>query len=116
MMRQAEPHELPSACGSCHLHTGRTAAPAIRSDPLSVRIVAKAARAEIATAALGPVSAEVAEARAAACRECPWLRQIPERPDPIGWCGACGCGDREAARLSRKTTMRTTCPKSRWPS
>ena len=37
---------------------------------------------------------------------CPLLRQKRSKPDPIGYCGGCGCGDREEGKLSRKVAMR----------
>jgi len=63
----------------------------------------------------GPVPAEVAEARAAECRGCDKLLQQTDPADPIGWCGACGCGTGARAALSVKTTMPAAkCPRGRW--
>lgn len=70
-------------------------------------------RAERSLAVEGPVSLEVFEARKAQCMGCPKRKENPR--DAIGFCGGCGCGERDRARLSVKLTMpAVTCPMGKW--
>lgn len=70
-------------------------------------------RAERSLAVEGPVSVEAYEARKAQCMACP-KRQASARDD-IGFCGSCGCGQRDRARLTVKLTMpAASCPLGKW--
>lgn len=63
----------------------------------------------------GKVAPEIHEARVTVCRHCPSL--VPDPADPVGFCGACGCGTRTRARLheSKAWMPRATCPLGKWP-
>jgi hypothetical protein len=62
----------------------------------------------------GPVSLPIFEERKQKCLECPKLIVKPEK-DEIGFCGACGCGERKRAGLSIKLHMpNATCPLNKW--
>lgn len=75
------------------------------------------AKALASVAFRGEAPASVRLARAKACMGCPHRRTKPGSAEPIGWCGACGCGGGSRAALSRKITMpAATCPKGRWPN
>lgn len=87
--------------------------PEIGDPEITIAGILAWARAEAETKLLGSVPLPVIEARTRACLTggkgggpCPHLRQRHAAPDPIGFCGACGCGGLEKARLSRKVTMR----------
>lgn len=70
-------------------------------------------RAERSLAVEGPVPAVVFEARKAQCMGCPKRHQNPR--DEIGFCGGCGCGERDRARLTVKLTMpAVSCPLGKW--
>lgn len=70
-------------------------------------------RAERSLAVEGPVSLEVFELRKAQCISCPKRQASPR--DEVGFCGSCGCGQRDRARLSVKLTMpAVTCPMGKW--
>ena len=91
----------------------RDALPEIGPPTVNLENVASWLKSEAMTRILGSVSLPVIEARTMACvsggdggSPCPMLRQKGSKPDPIGFCGGCGCGDREEGRLSRKVTMR----------
>lgn len=69
------------------------------------------------TAAKGEVSLEVLETRLELCLGCRFRGQRSRKPDPIGFCLVCGCGDRDAGALSLKARKRAVkrpkeCP---WP-
>lgn len=92
---------------------GRREVPEVGPPVISLANINAWLQAEVATKLLGRVSLPVIEARTMACvlggpdgGPCPLLRQKRSSPDPIGYCGGCGCGDREEGRLSRKVTMR----------
>ncbi len=74
-------------------------------------------QAETLTKLKGPVSLPVIEVRTAGCLSCPHRGQKRAKPDEIGYCLVCGCGDSERGRLSRKIAMRgVKRPKDcRWP-
>lgn len=75
------------------------------------------AKALASVAFRGRAGASVRIARAKACMGCPHLRTKADSDEPIGWCGACGCGGSNKAALSRKIGMpAATCPRSRWPT
>ena len=60
----------------------------------------------------GPVSLPIFDDRKSKCMPCP--HRVPDG-DEIGFCGRCGCGDRERARLSAKLWMPLAgCPLGRW--
>ena len=62
----------------------------------------------------GPVSLPVFEERKQACMSCPERMEKPEK-DEIGFCKACGCGERKRAGLSVKLHMpNATCPLNKW--
>lgn len=90
---------------------------AVRSEPMPER-PAKAnpvdyLRAERSLAVEGPVAAEVFEVRKAQCMGCPKRHLNPR--DEIGFCGGCGCGERDRARLTVKLTMPAVrCPLGKW--
>jgi len=70
--------------------------------------------AEMSLFTQGPVSLIVFEERKQKCMECPKLIKKPEK-DEIGFCGACGCGERKRAGLSIKLHMpNATCPLNKW--
>lgn len=89
----------------------------VKSEPMPER-PAKAnpvdyLRAERSLAVEGPVPAEVFDARKAQCMGCPKRQQNPR--DDIGFCGGCGCGQRDRARLTVKLTMPAVrCPMGKW--
>jgi len=61
----------------------------------------------------GVVALDGRSQREAACLACP--RRKPSDDDTIGYCLACGCGERPETRLSRKAAMpKSTCPLGRW--
>mgnify|MGYP001335518569 CR=1 FL=1 len=69
--------------------------------------------AEMSLWAQGAVPDEIYEERKNACTPCEYLKGAAE--DLIGWCGSCGCGSRERARLSIKAKMpNVSCPKDKW--
>lgn len=70
--------------------------------------------AEVSLVVSGPVSAEEHARRVTVCRQCPSL--VPSEDDPVGYCGACGCGTRSRARLheSKAWMPRATCPLGKW--
>lgn len=87
--------------------------PEIGPPTIDLDAIAQYLQAVAATTLLGNVSLPVIEARTRECTTggpnggpCPMLRQKHADPDPIGYCGACKCGSREEAALSRKVTMR----------
>lgn len=91
----------------------RREVPEVGPPIISIANVTAWLAAEAMTKLRGNVPLPVIEARTMACVSggadggpCPLLRQKHSRPDPIGYCGGCGCGDREEGRLSRKVTMR----------
>lgn len=66
-------------------------------------------RAELSAAIRGPVSDQVYAARMAACSGCEHVQESPT--DPVGLCGACGCGASPRAMLTVKGRMpEATCP------
>lgn len=70
-------------------------------------------RAERSLAVEGPVSPEAFEARKAQCMACPKRQASPR--DEVGFCGSCGCGQRDRARLTVKLTMpAVSCPLGKW--
>lgn len=92
---------------------GRRELPEVGKAVVDLESIAQYLKAKAMTGLLGHVSLPVIEARAMACVSggpeggpCPWLRQRHSKPDPIGFCGACKCGGREEAALSRKVEMR----------
>lgn len=97
----------------------RTELPEIGKPVVDLEAIAQYIKAKALTKLLGNVSLPVIEARVTACVSggpeggpCPWLRQKHSKPDPIGYCGACKCGSREEAALSKKVEMRgLTLPK-----
>jgi hypothetical protein len=67
-------------------------------------------------AILGATPTSTRLARAKACLGCEHRRSRPGSAEPIGWCGACGCGSSDRSALSKKVQMPgATCPKGRWP-
>lgn len=69
------------------------------------------AKAEASRLIQGDVPEEQYQARLEACRTCQKL----QAGEPVGWCGACGCGTRRRAELSVKARMpAATCPLGRW--
>ena len=62
----------------------------------------------------GRVSPEFHAARVTVCRQCAHL--VTDASDPVGFCGACGCGTRSRARLheSKAWMPKATCPEGRW--
>lgn len=64
--------------------------------------IASYLRAEGSLWTQGPVSLPIYQERKSECMVCPF-RQASG--DEIGFCGKCGCGDRERARLSTKLWM-----------
>lgn len=72
------------------------------------------AKAEASLLISGPVSDDEFAARVSACAGCSELNPLPA--PQVGWCKACGCGDRSRAELSVKATMpAATCPRGKWP-
>jgi len=70
--------------------------------------------AEMSLFTQGPVSLPIFEERKQKCLECPKLIKKPEK-DEIGFCAACGCGERKRAGLSIKLHMpNATCPLNKW--
>lgn len=70
-------------------------------------------RAERSLAVEGPVLLEVYEARKGQCMACPKRQASPR--DEVGFCGSCGCGQRDRARLTVKLTMpAVSCPLGKW--
>ena len=70
--------------------------------------------AEMSLFTQGPVSLPIFEQRKQKCLECPQLIKKPEK-DEIGFCAACGCGERKRAGLSIKLHMpNATCPLNKW--
>ena len=70
--------------------------------------------AEMSLFTQGPVSLPIFEDRKQKCLECPQLIKKPEK-DEIGFCAACGCGERKRAGLSIKLHMpNATCPLNKW--
>lgn len=70
--------------------------------------------AEMSLFTQGPVSLPIFEQRKQKCIECPQLIKKPEK-DEIGFCAACGCGERKRAGLSIKLHMpNATCPLNKW--
>jgi len=70
--------------------------------------------AETSLAVEGQVSQETFDARKAECLACPRLRR--HQADEVGFCGACGCGERDRARLAAiKLWMpQAKCPLGKW--
>ena len=84
---------------------GRREVPAaapLRTKEEQEALIASYLRAEGSLWAQGPVSLPVFQERKAACMCCP---HRDPRGDDIGFCGKCGCGNRERARLSTKLWM-----------
>lgn len=83
-------------------------------DTASPGLIAKAAswiKAEASRVLEGDLPEDQYQARLKACRACPKLKA----GDPVGWCGACGCGTRRRAELSIKAKMpKATCPLKKW--
>lgn len=108
--------ETPSAgvCSVCPHSTapaeGRTIVQAIAA---KAKRTAAYVAAEASLALEGPVAPDVVERRLALCAACP--SRLPSPEDEVGFCGACGCGERSRARLTVKATMpAATCPKNLW--
>lgn len=71
-------------------------------------------KAEYSLVTKGPVSLTVLEDRKQKCLSCEHLIKRPEI-DEIGFCGACGCGERKRAVLSVKIQMPDyECPVKKW--
>lgn len=86
-----------------------------RKGEVTVRNIASWVKAEASLRIHGPVTAEVFEARKAACMGCEHRATNTEPPDEIGFCRRCGCGTSARARLSVKLTMpAATCPLDKW--
>jgi hypothetical protein len=83
-------------------------------DPATPGPLAKAVswvKAEASRVLEGDVPDNQYQERLKACRACPKL----QAGNPVGWCGACGCGTRRRAELSIKAKMpRASCPLSKW--
>ncbi len=74
------------------------------------------AKALASVAFRGATPPAVRIARVQACLACPERRSKSGSTEPIGWCGACGCGGSQRAALSRKIPMpAATCPRGKWP-
>lgn len=125
LARKAEPSALPGACETCPHKaavsltrvTVQKAPP--EPDPPQVTLLNALMwlKAEGSLLVQGPVEDDIAEIRAQSCLCCPKRRQRAASPDTIGWCGSCGCGGRDSARLSRKILMPAAkCPEHRWPT
>jgi hypothetical protein len=55
------------------------------------------------------------EARIVSCLTCDALKPSHNINNPVGYCGACGCGNGRLAQLTIKANMPgATCPKNRW--
>jgi len=68
-------------------------------------------KAEASRVLEGDVPDNQYQERLKACRACPKLKA----GNPVGWCGACGCGTRRRAELSIKAKMpKASCPLSKW--
>ena len=62
---------------------------------------------------LGSLDDAQYEARVAACRGCKEFQ--PVEGAVVGFCGACGCGTKPSAELSRKARMpMASCPRKVW--
>jgi hypothetical protein len=69
------------------------------------------ARAEASRLVHGDVPDKEYQSRIDACRGCDQLK--PGKP--VGWCKACGCGQRRRAELSIKAKMpAAACPLNKW--
>lgn len=125
LAKRADPSALPGACESCPHRMDVTASQTVsvtvppEPDPPQLTLLNTLLwlKAEGSLLVQGPVEDDVAEIRAESCLCCPHRRQRRKAPDAIGWCGSCGCGGRDSARLSRKILMPAAkCPKGRWPT
>lgn len=68
-------------------------------------------KAEASTVLEGELPEDKYQARLEACRSCDRLKP----GQPLGWCGACGCGTRRRAELTIKAKMpAATCPLGLW--
>ena len=77
----------------------------------AVKRVGQYVKAEVSQLVSGPVDDATFQKRIEACQTCKHLEQA----EPIGWCGACGCGHRPRAELSIKARMpAATCPEGKW--
>jgi hypothetical protein len=87
--------------------------------PKTPSLVSKAlswAKAEISRAIQGPVPDAEYQDRLEICNGCPKLQRSTEE-GKLGWCGACGCGQRARAELTVKATMpEAKCPIQAWGS
>lgn len=74
------------------------------------------AKAEISRVVKGPVKDTEYQDRLEICNGCPKLQRSTEE-GKLGWCGACGCGQRGRAELTIKATMpEAKCPLNAWGS
>ncbi len=80
-------------------------------------------KAELSLLTHGPVPLTIYEHRGLCCTgpkgfnsPCAhWKQSIEDMEDDVGFCGSCGCGGRERAKLSTKLHMpKATCPKGIW--
>jgi len=61
----------------------------------------------------GDVPPHVFQERKDLCLACPFL--VVDKADEIGFCGKCGCGRGNDARLTNKLKMpKVACPEGRW--
>lgn len=72
------------------------------------------AKAEISRVVKGPVPADQYRDRLEICNGCQNLKRATEA-GKLGWCTACGCGERGRAELTIKATMpEAKCPTGAW--
>jgi len=70
-------------------------------------------RAEASRVVQGELAPEAVESRLTVCRQCTHL--VRHEADDVGFCGACGCGTRQRARLTIKAKMPgAVCPLGNW--
>ena len=93
--------------------------PRVNEDELAAKAkvtpknVASYIRAKASQVLEGDVPPHVFQERKDSCMSCPF--RVADKADEIGFCGKCGCGRGDGARLTNKLKMpKVACPEGRW--
>jgi len=82
-------------------------------DPITPSKVASYLKAKVSHVVQGDVPPHVFQERKDSCLSCSFL--VVDKADEIGFCGRCGCGRSEGARLTNKLKMpKVACPEGWW--
>lgn len=103
----------PMVCATCEHGIPRQRLTPKPAPSIASRAVSWA-KAEISRVVKGPVSEDQYRDRLEICNGCQNLQRANEA-GKLGWCTACGCGERGRAELTIKATMpEAKCPTGAW--